>query len=63
MSVATETVLANEAGIPYAAVAMSTDYDCWRTDEEAVSWEAVLKVFTEDAARVTNLLKGVIRKI
>ena len=61
MSIATETVLANEAGIPYAAVAMSTDYDSWRTDEEAVSWEAILKVFTENAARVTTLLKGVIR--
>ena len=28
MSVAPEAALANEAGIPYAAVAMSTDYDC-----------------------------------
>jgi 5'-methylthioadenosine phosphorylase len=57
MSISTETVLANEAGIPYAAVAMSTDYDCWRSDEEPVSWEAVLKVFNENAARVTTLLK------
>jgi 5'-methylthioadenosine phosphorylase len=63
MSIATETVLANEAGIPYAAVAMSTDYDCWKTDEEPVSWEAILKVFTENAARVTSLLKNVIPKI
>jgi len=60
MSIATETVLANETGIPYAAVAMSTDYDCWRSGEEPVSWEAVLQVFTENAARVTNLLKRVI---
>ena len=63
MSVATETVLANEAGIPYAAVAMSTDYDCWRTGEESVTWEAVLKVFAENAARVTALLRGAIPKI
>ena len=63
MSIATETILANEAGIPYAAVAMSTDYDCWRSDEEPVSWEAVLKVFKENAARVTSLLKGVIPKV
>ena len=63
MSIATETVLANEAGIPYAAVAMSTDYDCWRLDEEAVSWEAVLKVFSENATRVTALLKGIIPKV
>ena len=63
MSVATETVLANEIGIPYAAVAMSTDYDCWKSDEEPVSWEAILKVFSENAARVTALLKGIVSRI
>ena len=63
MSIATETALANEMGIPYAAVAMSTDYDCWRSDEEPVSWEAVLKVFNENAARVTTLLKNIISLI
>jgi 5'-methylthioadenosine phosphorylase len=63
MSIATETVLANEAGIPYAAVAMSTDYDCWKTGEESVTWEAVLKVFNENAARVTTLLKNIIPKV
>ena len=63
MSIATETILANEAGIPYAAVAMSTDYDCWKTGEESVTWEAVLKVFRENAARVTTLLSNVIPKI
>ena len=60
MSVATETMLANEAGIPYAAVAMSTDYDSWKNDEEPVSWEAVSKTFAENAARVTTLLTRVI---
>lgn len=63
MSIATETALANEAGIPYGAAAMSTDYDCWKTGEEAVSWEAVLKVFNENAAKVTTLLTGVIPRI
>jgi 5'-methylthioadenosine phosphorylase len=62
MSISTETVLANEAGIPYAAVAMSTDYDSWRTDEEPVTWEAVSTVFADNAARVTNLLAAVISK-
>ncbi len=56
MSIATEAALANEAGIPYAAVAMSTDYDCWKEDEEPVSWEAVLAVFLENAEKVTTLL-------
>ncbi|AEF80881.1 S-methyl-5'-thioadenosine phosphorylase [Leadbettera azotonutricia] len=63
MSISTETVLANEIGIPYAAIAMSTDYDSWRIDEEPVTWEAISKVFAENAARVTNLLREVIPKI
>ena len=41
MSVATECALAAEAGIPYAAVAMSTDYDCWKTDEAPVTWDEI----------------------
>jgi 5'-methylthioadenosine phosphorylase len=56
MSVATEAALANEAGIPYAAVAMSTDYDCWKTNEAPVSWDAILKVFNSNAEKVTRLL-------
>lgn len=63
MSVATETALANEAGLPYAAAAMSTDYDSWRADEEPVSWEAVASVFAENAVRVTALLTGAIPRI
>ena len=63
MSIATETALANEAGIPYAAVAMSTDYDCWKEDEEPVSWEAVLAVFMENAKKVTSLLTDIIPQI
>ena len=63
MSIATETTLANEICIPYAAVAMSTDYDSWRTGEEPVTWDAIAKVFADNAARVTTLLKEVIPKI
>ena len=63
MSISTETILANEAEIPYAAVAMSTDYDCWRAGEAPVTWEEVLKVFKENSARVTILLKNVIGRI
>jgi 5'-methylthioadenosine phosphorylase len=63
MSIATETALANEAGIPYGAVAMSTDYDSWRSDEEPVTWEAIAKVFSGNAERVTNLLTRVIPQI
>ncbi len=56
MSIAPEAILANEAGIPYAAVAMSTDYDCWKTDEEPVTWEEILRIFKGNAQKVTSLL-------
>lgn len=56
MSVAPECILANELGIPYAAVALSTDYDCWKTDEEPVTWEEVLKVFNQNVENVIQLL-------
>ena len=63
MSIAPEAILANEAGIPYAAVAMATDYDCWKDDEEAVSWEAVLEVFNNNVEKMINLLTSVIPEI
>jgi len=56
MSVASEAALANEAGIPYAAVAMSTDYDCWKRDEAPVSWHEILDVFQRNADRVQRVL-------
>ncbi len=63
MSIAPECILANEAGIPYTAIAMSTDYDCWKTDEEPVTWEAILKIFKQNVEKVTTLLTTTIPKI
>jgi 5'-methylthioadenosine phosphorylase len=63
MSIAPETILANEAGIPYAAVAMSTDYDCWKDDEAPVTWEEILKIFSQNVSNVISLLVKAIEKI
>jgi len=63
MSVAPEAILANEAGVPYAVIAMSTDYDSWKDNEEPVTWEEVLKVFETNVGRVIELLKEVISGI
>ncbi len=56
MSIAPEAILANEAGIPYAAVAMSTDYDCWKSDEAPVDTAEVFRVFGQNVEKVKNLL-------
>ena len=63
MSVATEAILANELKIPFAAIAISTDYDCWKEDEEPVSWEAVLEEFNKNIDKVKKILTNVLLKI
>lgn len=62
MSTAPEAMLAKEVEIPYAAVAMSTDYDCWKVDEEPVTWDEILAVFQQNADNVKQLLVKVIEK-
>ena len=63
MSGTPEVILANEIGIPYAAIAMSTDYDCWKTDEEPVTWDDILAVFHKNADNVKRILINVAAKI
>jgi 5'-methylthioadenosine phosphorylase len=63
MSVASEVILANEAQIPYAAVAMSTDYDCWKKEETPVTWEEILDVFNRNVDSIKKLLVSVVPKI
>jgi 5'-methylthioadenosine phosphorylase len=63
MSIAPEAALANEAGLSYAASALSTDYDSWKHDEEPVRWEEVFRVFKENVKHVTGLLEKVIPRL
>ena len=63
MSVAPEAILANEANIPYAVVAMSTDYDCWKEDENPVTWEEILEIFGRNVDNVKKVLLAVIPKV
>ncbi len=63
MSIAPECILANELGIPYATIAMSTDYDCWKEDEEPVTWEAVLETFHANAEKVKRILVALIPRV
>ena len=58
-----ECNLANEMGIPYQTIAMSTDYDCWKEGEESVTFEMVMKTMSENSEKVKKLLLNVIPKI
>ena len=54
-------MLAKEAGISYAAVAMVTDYDCWRGNDESVDVEKVMKQMKENVKTVTKLFAHTIQ--
>jgi len=63
MSTAPEAILANELGIPYTAIAMSTDYDCWKTDEEPVSWKEIIEIFNQNVHNVIDLILETLKKL
>ena len=63
MSTVPEVVLAREAGICYAVIAMSTDYDVWMPHEESVNIEMVLQIMKQNAENVKKLLITAIPKI
>ncbi len=62
MSTVPEVILAREVGICYQSIAMSTDYDCWKEDEEPVTWEMILSIMNKNAANVKKLILKTISK-
>ncbi|MBU0630502.1 MAG: S-methyl-5'-thioadenosine phosphorylase [Candidatus Margulisbacteria bacterium] len=63
MSTCPEVILANELGIPYQTIAMSTDYDCWKDDEAPVTFEMVMQTMKANAEKVKTLLVKTIPQI
>jgi 5'-methylthioadenosine phosphorylase len=55
-----EAKLAREAELCYATVAMVTDFDCWHSDHDHVSVEAIVRVLTENAERARALVGAVL---
>ena len=58
-----EARLAREAELPYATVAMVTDYDCWHEEHDAVSVTDVLQVLHANAGRAGDLVKRVAKRL
>ena len=58
-----EAKCAREAEIAYATMAMITDYDCWKADEEHVTVEMVVENLNRNAATAKKVLIDVIPKI
>jgi 5'-methylthioadenosine phosphorylase len=58
-----EAKLAREAELPFATLALSTDYDCWHETEEDVSVEAVLAVVRKNVALARRALAELSRAL
>ncbi len=63
MSTVPEVSLAKELEIEYATVAMSTDYDCWKENEESVTFEMVMETMRKNSDNVKKLIVETIPKI
>jgi 5'-methylthioadenosine phosphorylase len=51
-----EAKLAREAELPYATIAVATDYDCWHESEEDVSVEVILSVLRASLETTKRLI-------
>ena len=58
-----EAKLAREAEIPYALVAMVTDFDCWHPDHDAVTVDQVIKFLNQNADNGRALVKKLAPKL
>lgn len=63
MTAIPEAKLAREAEISYATIAMITDYDCWREEEEDVNVSMVLETMELNTKKIRKHLKSIISAI
>ncbi len=58
-----EARLAREAEICYATLALVTDYDCWKEDEEPVTVDVVVDRLGRNAATARTAVRGAARRL
>ncbi len=56
MTIAPEAILAAELGLPYAVVAMVTDYDSWKEDEPPLQVPELVAVFRSNIEKLSSLV-------
>jgi len=63
MTAVTEAKLAREAELCFGLVALSTDYDCWHPEEEAVTASSVVEVVRQNVARAKAILRAALATV
>lgn len=63
MTAIPEAKLAREAEMSYVTIAMATDYDCWKEEEEEVGVSMVLQHMQENNRTINGLLPLIIEQL
>jgi 5'-methylthioadenosine phosphorylase len=63
MTAMPEAKLAREAELPYAIVAMVTDYDCWHPAHDAVTVEQIIDYLTRNAQNAQKIIRAAVRQM
>jgi 5'-methylthioadenosine phosphorylase len=58
-----EAKLAREAGMSYATLALSTDYDCWHPEHDSVTAEMVIQTLGKNVATAQKILRESVPRI
>ncbi len=58
-----EARLAREAEICYGTIALATDYDCWHSEHDDVSVEAVLAIIEQNVATARTIIQTVVPRL
>jgi len=58
-----EAKLAREAELPYASIAMVTDYDCWRAESAAVEVTSILEVMRRNTDAARRLIADLVMRL
>lgn len=58
-----EAKLAREAELPYASLAMVTDFDCWHEDHAAVEVSHIIEVMHANAAKAKATVAGLLETL
>lgn len=60
MTAMPEAKLAREAELPYALLALATDYDCWHVGEDDVTVDAVIAVLRSNVAAARHTIAALV---
>lgn len=63
MTNVTEAKLAREAGLCYATLALVTDYDCWRIEEEPVTLEGVMEIMHKNVEAAQSVVREMVPRL